>query len=257
MPARAYRFLLLELLITAGLGCATVPAVPSGEAGDFTANSKRRPKASTYVAYGELQEKAALDPGRSPTEQQELRNQARAAYLEGLKTHPNDRSVLMALARLYDMEGDYEHAVATYKQAVQVYPKDAALWNELGMCFARRKSWDLALSSLYQAVQLEPKNRSYGHAYGFALARAQRYEESFTVLAKLDGAARAHYDLARMLHHLDQDGASKQQLRLALAKNPDFTAAQQLLNELEAAAGSVSPASRAAAVPEYFTPPEN
>jgi tetratricopeptide (TPR) repeat protein len=209
------------------------------------------------VAYGELQEKAALDPGRSPAEQEELRNRARSAYLDALRVHPDDRSALMALARLYDTQKDYEQAVATYKQAIQLYPKEGALWYELGMCFARRKSWDPALSSLQRAVQLEPDNRRYGHAYGFALARAQRYDESFAVLAKLDGPAGAHYDLARMLHHLEQDEASKEHLRLALARNPDLAAAQQLLTELEAAGSTGIPTSQAAVVPEYFTPPQD
>jgi tetratricopeptide (TPR) repeat protein len=254
MPARAY---LLLLVITGGLGCTAVPAVPSGEAGELVANPKRRPRASTYIAYGELQERAAFDPGRSPAEQEELRNRARSAYQEALRVHANDRGALMALARLYDTENDSERAVATYNQAIRVYPKEAAFWYELGMCHARRKSWDQALPSLQKAVQLEPENRRYGHAYGFGLARAQRYEESFGVLAKLDGTARAHYDLARMLHHLEQDEASKEQLRLALAQNPDFVAAQQFLSELEGPESAGGSAPQAAMIPEYFTPPRN
>lgn len=247
MQARAYPALLVGL-VTVGLGCATLPGSPSGADGERAAVStragadvsKRQPRASTCVAYGELHEKAATDPGRSPADQEELCNKARLAYQQALQINPKDLTALTALARLYTATGDYERALATYHRAIQAYPKDAALRYELGMCHARRKNWDLALQSLQKAVQEDPENRRYAHAYGFCLARAQRYNESFAVLAKLEGPARAHYDLARMLHHMEQDQASKEHLRLALAQNPELVAAQQLLDTLDVPAADAA-----------------
>jgi tetratricopeptide (TPR) repeat protein len=241
MSARAYLLLLTELLILSGPGCATLPggsseingSEASASAHADTNFSKRKPRASTYVAFGELHEKTALEPGRTPAEQEQLREKARSAYQEALKVHPNDRQALMALARLYDTCGDQEHAVATYNRAIQVYPKDALLRHELGMCYARCRDWDLALQNLEKAVQADPENRRYGVALGLCLARAGHFDQSFTVLAKLQGAANAHYNLARMLHHLKQDEASKEQLRQALAENPNHLAAQQFLTALE------------------------
>jgi tetratricopeptide (TPR) repeat protein len=238
MPARAYLLLLVGLVITGALGCATLPSspsVPNGEGSAVSSARKRQPRPSTYVALGELHEKAATDPERSPAEQEELRNKARLAYQQALQVNPKDLPALTALARLYASEGDHERALATYNRAIQDYPKDAALRYELGICHARRKNWDLALQSMQQAVQMDPENRRYRHCYGLCLARAQRYDESLMVLAKLEGPAHAHYDLARMMHHLEQDEASKEHLRLALAQNPELVAAQQLLAELEAA----------------------
>jgi tetratricopeptide (TPR) repeat protein len=229
-------------MTTSVLGCVTVPSSSPGGTSDAAVQAtagKRKPKPSTLVAYGEIHERAATDPGRSPAEQEELRSRARSAYQQALEINPKDRPALIALARLYTSVGDYDRAVATYNRAIRDYPKDAALRYELGICHGRRKNWDVALQSMQMAARLDPENRRYVHGYGLGLARAQRYEESFAVLAKLEGHAQAHYDLARMMHHLDQNELSKEQLRLALAQNPELIAAEQLLAELE---GSADPA---------------
>ena len=243
MSARVYLLVLSELVTSGALGCTTLPGVSSGETGEAAAasaraeaNPKRQPHASTFVAYGKLYDQAASEPGRSAPEQEDLRTKARLAYQQALQIHPNDLAALTALAQLYRNQDDYERAVAAYDRAIQIYPREAALRYELGMCHARRKNWDPALLNLQKAVQADPDNRRYAHAYGLCLARAQRYNEGFAVLAKVEGLANAHYDLARMLHHLQQDTACKEHLRLALAQNPDIVPAKQLLTSLEATA---------------------
>lgn len=253
MLPRTCLLLVMGFMTTSALGCVTLPGASTAGNGDAAAAGthaagKRQPKPSTLVAYGELQERAATDPGRSSVEQEELRNRARSAYQQALQINPKDRSALMALARMYASEGDSDRAVATYNRAIRDYPKDAALRYELGMSHAQRKNWDVALQSMQMAVRLDPENRRYAQNYGLCLARAQRYEESFAVLAKLEGHARAHYDLARMMHHLDQNDLSKEHLRLALAQNPELIGAQQLLAELEASADPAYPTVPAGAV---------
>lgn len=242
MPARAFLLLVLGLAIGSSVGCASflgLPLKPMSEDASGSASAqgnlaKRQPQPATCVALGDLHEKAATEPGRSPAEQEELRNKARLSYQQALQISPQDLPALMALARLYNSEDDFERAVATFERAVAAHPKNPAPRYELGMCQARRKNWDAALQSLQKAVELDPENRAYRHTYGLCLARAQRYDESFAVLTKLDGPAAAHYDLARMLHHLGQDEASKEHLRLALAQKPDHFGAQQLLLTLQA-----------------------
>jgi len=241
MPACARVLLPVGIAIGTALGCASFGSLPtplSGEGSPLAANSdengpKRQPKPSTLVAYGELHEKAAAEPGRSPTDQEELRSKARLAYQQALQVSPTDLPAMLALGRLYASEGDYERAVASYDRAIQSHPKDASPRYELGMCYARRRSWDLAIQNLQKAVDMDPENRSYRHVYGLCLARAQRLDEGYAVLAKLEGSANAHYDLARMLHHLEQDDACREHLRLALTQNPEHLEAQQLLESLE------------------------
>jgi len=47
------------------------------------------------------------------------------------------------------------------------------------------------------------------------------------------GEAKAHYNVARMLHHVQRDAECKQHLALALKAKADFAPARQYLAELE------------------------
>jgi tetratricopeptide (TPR) repeat protein len=194
---------------------------------------KRDPKPSTCVALGGFNERAAADPRCSPAQQEQYLDRARKAYQQALRLDPNNLPAMTSLARLYVHMSDHEHAIATYKQALESHPKDAALWHELGICYAQTRQWEPAIDNLRHAVQLDPEQRLYNHSLGFCLARSGRYEESFTAFAKLEGAASAHYNVARMLHHMNQDELSIQHLRQALELKPDLTPARDLLAKLE------------------------
>jgi tetratricopeptide (TPR) repeat protein len=245
MDLRAAYVLALGLA-TGLLGCAPhglLPVVPADSKGTQTAaaadlppddGKPHKPHAATYVAAGDLAEKTSDDPQRGPAERERLQEQARKAYQQAIALEPDYVPAHQALARLYLKLGDAEHAVATYQKVLKAHPKEAPLWFELGMCYSRQKQWDRALESLRQAVKLDPENRPYVNTLGFCLARAGRYDESLACFRKLSGPARAHYNLARMLHHLNHDDLSRQHLRLALEADPDMTPARQLLAQLEA-----------------------
>jgi tetratricopeptide (TPR) repeat protein len=228
-------------LLGALLGCVPQTAIPLTQS-DFAAGERQEtdpakytPKASTCVAFGAFSERCAADETKyNQVERDRLYDQARKAYQQALQIEPTNLAALTALARLYANRGDHARAVATYQKATRAHPTQLELWYELGMCHARNKEWDAALQSLRRAVALDPENRSSNRSLGFCLARAGRIDESFAVLAKLDGEASAHYNLARMLHHMHQDNLGKQHLRIALQIQPDLTPAKQLLETLEA-----------------------
>jgi tetratricopeptide (TPR) repeat protein len=193
---------------------------------------KRPPLPSTCVALAHFNERSAADPKCPAAEQTRLRDQARRAYQQALELEPKNLDALTGLARLYVAMEQHDRAVATYQKATEYYPKKAVFWHELGMCHARAKEWEPALASLRQAVDLEPEEHLYVHALGFCLARVGRYDESFQAFAKLEGEAAAHYDLARMLHHMKQDELCKAHVQQALALKPDMQPAKQLLDEV-------------------------
>jgi tetratricopeptide (TPR) repeat protein len=193
----------------------------------------RPPRPETCVAFGRLNEQAAADPNRPPVEKQQLLDRARKTYQQALKLDPKNPEALLALARLYNTMDDHERAVATYRKAIEARPKQAALCYELGMCHARHQEWEPSLPVLRRAVELEPEERQYSNALGFVLARTGRYEESLAAFTKTGSEANAHYNLARMLHHLKQDELSKQHLQVALSLKPDLTAARELLTMME------------------------
>jgi tetratricopeptide (TPR) repeat protein len=101
------------------------------------------------------------------------------------------------------------------------------------MCHAQAKEWAQAIANLKHAVQLDPEQRLYVHSLGFCLARDGKFDESCTVFAKVDGEATAHYNIARMLHHMQQDEKAIEHLQLSLKAKADFSPAEQMLKTLE------------------------
>jgi tetratricopeptide (TPR) repeat protein len=216
---------------------------------------KRKPLPSTCVAIATLSEHTAAEPNCAPADRDRLRDQARQAYQQALEEDPNYLPAQTGLAHLYIDIEDYDRAVATFQKAIQSHPKESSLHYELGMCYARRKMWDPAVEHLRQATIMDPEQRLYSRTLGFCLARAGRYEESLTAFARLEGDAVAHYNLARMLHHLHQDDLSKQHLQQALELKPGLTPAQELLNALAANAAPVAPPGDELAAPGAFLLP--
>ncbi|HMC64417.1 MAG TPA: tetratricopeptide repeat protein [Gemmataceae bacterium] len=199
------------------------------------------PKAQTCVAAGAFQERMAADTARTPAERDKLNDLARRSYQQGIRTDSNYLPAYVALANLYEKLGDFERAEATYHSALRIQPKDAAVWFEMGMCQARRHNrWESAVEALKAACELDPENRQYAKTLGFCMTRAGQYDAGLDCLKRVVGEAEAHCDLARMLHHMKQDAASRQQLQLALQFNPHLESARQL--EMELDGGSLAPA---------------
>jgi tetratricopeptide (TPR) repeat protein len=241
----------LGLLAFAG-GCAhdvasqhlvTSPSSPPPDAVVHKAQDlpKRQPMPATLVSFGDVYQRGAAEPGRTAAQKEQMLDQARKAYQQALKLDPKHVPAYVSLARLYESTDDHERAVASYRKALDLKPKDAELWHDLGMCQARKKEWDKALQALAKASDLDPENKAYARSLGFCQARAGQYEKSFATLSKVEGEAQAHYNVARMLHHVKQDDMSKEHLRLALQTNPQLTEAAQLLVELETGAPAYSP----------------
>lgn len=194
---------------------------------------KKTPKPETCAGLADLRVQNAAKPDCPPEDARRLRDEARRAYQQAIKLDPEYLPPYSGLARLYEQTDQPDKAVETYRKGLKSLPKEASLWYELGMCQARRKQWDAALSSLKKATELEPENAGYSNAMGFTLARAGRFDESFAFFHKKLGEARAHYNVACMLHHVNRDEESKDHLRQALMAKPDLQPAQQLLAQLQ------------------------
>lgn len=235
-----------SLLLTAGLACGvlgcdhgkalplTAAGVPQGATIQKDVDlPKRTPKPATCVAMAECREREASREGITPVEQEELRTGARKAYQQALEIDPKYLPAARGLAHLYMTTGDHERAVATYQKALKDHPKEAALWHELGLCHNTHKDWEPALACLHKAAELDPENHQFATALGYTLAQAGRYDESLACFQKTMGPAKAHYNLARMLHHDKRDDLCRQHLELALQADPQLTAARDLLARLD------------------------
>jgi tetratricopeptide (TPR) repeat protein len=235
--------LLLALGLLAGAaGCSSLlPTQPAATEAAHAGEQKSH-KPATYVAFGDYRATAAFTKGADPAAQQQFREDARNAYLKAIEVDPKHLPAYLSLARLQQQCEDHAGAAATCEKAVQIAPDNAGLWFELGMCQCRAKNWPAAVLALRRANELEPANRQYTTTLGFTLARAGMYSDSFFVLARQFGEAKAHSDLARMLHHLNQPALAREQAALALAKDPSESAARTLLAALDKSGAGRSPA---------------
>jgi tetratricopeptide (TPR) repeat protein len=210
---------------------------------------KRAPKAHTCVVLGDLKEQEA-EATKASHDQELLRDQARQLYQQALEIEPENLEALHALARMYSLIPDHDRAVATYQRALKAHPRQADLWYDLGMYHSQCKEWEPAIQSLGQAVACEPENRFFANTLGFCLARAGRYEESLACFQKTVSPAKAHYNLARMLVHMNQTDLGKEHLRQAIEADPQLEEARQMLAQLDGNAANLAiPAPDASSLP--------
>lgn len=244
--------LVLGLGILAGAAGCTPSATTSGVTESTSAKvvapaGKRKPKPETCVAFGDFSLRESMVPGKTQAEQRLMREQARSAFRQALTLDPNCLEAHRGLAQAYLAENDCEHAVGAYQTILKAHPRDAATWYALGMTYSRHKDWVQAVTALKRATEFDPTNRQFGTSLGFCLARAGTYAESLAVFRPLVGEARAHYNLARMLDHTQQQALSRQHLQLALRADPTLKEAQELLARLDGA-----PTGTSAVVPARY-----
>jgi tetratricopeptide (TPR) repeat protein len=224
-------------------GCTTAQTTkPSTDAGPTVSaqtswwpwsSKKRVPKAETCVACAEMRLNTASNKDLTSAQVGQLRDEARRAYQQALKVDEKCLPAYLGLAKLYQDMDQPDRALETYQHGVKVLPKQAKLWYAMGMFQARYQHWDEAVAGMKKATELDPENFMYVNNYGFTLARAGRFDESYRYFAKTIGEAKAHYNVACVLHHVNRDDECRDHLRQALMAKPNLEPAQLLLAELQ------------------------
>lgn len=192
---------------------------------------KRTPR--VLIAYGKLKEGEAKALDRDPEQQFKLRHQAREIYQEALKQDGTMLEAHRGLGRVYVDLGDLARAQEAYAKAQAKFPKESILWFDLGQMHNRQKDFAKAAECFHKALEMEPENRTYLTTLGFTLARAGQTEQSVAHLSRAMGPASAHYNVARMLLHLQQTEQATRHLQQAVRINPNLDAARQLLDEVQ------------------------
>jgi tetratricopeptide (TPR) repeat protein len=206
-----------------------------------TEYAKQLPKASTFIAIGQMKEAAAADSA-APLQQEKLRDEARQAYQKAIEIDPHCIQAHLALGAWYRHQDDDARALAAYQAALKQNPKAAPLWYEQGVIYCGRKDFTNALTCLKQAHELEPDNKSLASQYGFCLARAGKPQEAVVVFSRVMSKADANYQVARMMDHCKQPEQCRQYLTVALQERPSHTGAQQLWAQINAAPLTQAPA---------------
>jgi len=252
MDCRAPLFVaLLGIVGAAAAGCTpqgmglTSSSSRSDTSAAVSSEAKRIPKAATCVAAGNFHEQQAEGPEVAPADQMQLRETARKAYQQAISIDPDYAPAYQALAHLYEVLGDHQYALATFQKILQKRPKEGALWYDLGMCQSQHKEWDAALESLRKAVECDPENRPYINTLAYALARTGHFDESLEYFKRVGSAGAAHYNVARMQHHLKQDDLCQRNLAMAVQLDPQLNDARQLLVRLQSGDAAAEPVTRA------------
>jgi tetratricopeptide (TPR) repeat protein len=236
MDCRKSLVLALGLLGTAGCVSPSAPSAPTPVAAEKAKDVPRHPpkNAESCVAIANYLAAEASGKPAGSAEQERLYDQARREYQQAIDVDPNYMPTYHALGQLYTTIGDHSNAVSAYRKGLDKRPKEAPLWFDLGMCHARAKEWDRAIDALKRAAELDPENRQYQKTLGYCLASAGQLGTALEVFRKSCGEARAHYELARVLHYpMNRDAEARQHLETALSADPTLEPARQLMAQLD------------------------
>jgi len=250
-------YLWAGLFFSATLGCTHSETILSRDAVPTTAKitkvedlPKRDPKPSTSVAFGNLRLQAAIDGSVQGPDREASLEQARKSYNQALKTDPKCMEAYRGLAQVEQNCGNYKGALAWYNKGLAIDAKQSPVWYEMGICQARHGDWPAAQESLSKACDLEADNRLYVKTLAFCLAKNGRYDDCVACFKRIMDEGQAHYNLARLLHHENQDDLSRRHLQIALQINPKLAQAQNFLAQVDGrSSGSNSTAVAAAPAP--------
>jgi tetratricopeptide (TPR) repeat protein len=235
--------LLAALVLALGSGCvSTQQSAPTAiNPSEATARvvvqkpkegPKRPPLPGTVVSLALIKEREG-DKAKDAAEQMKLYDEARQYYQEALRIDSTYRDAIQGLARVYSRMNDYEHAFDTYRKALDKTPKDHGMWFDMGMCYNRKKDLAQAIGCFQKALELDLENRQYRITLGFTLARAGQTEQGLALLTRALGSAMAHYNMARLMHHMGNADQCRHHLHLALQTNPGLEQARDMLAALE------------------------
>ena len=195
-------------------------------------SDKLSPK--TYLALGHAHLTSAADATRSPEEKAQQAKSAVANYKQALALDAKLLPAHIGLAKSLELTGDAAGSQTSYKTALDLAPQEPGVWYEIGMARARAGDYAGAIESLKHCCELAPENAGYAKAIGFTLARSGRTEEALPWLAKAVGEPDAHFNLARMMAHLERPDLARGHLHATLRLKPDHLEAQELLHALPA-----------------------
>ncbi len=169
-------------------------------------------------------------------EERQKPDRALKEYQRALAAEPNYLPALLAVARLFDRNGQRAAALKVLQDARKAHPKHPAPLNAMGLMAAQQGDLAQAEQLLQQAVQRAPKDVRYRNNLASVQVKQHRVEAAWKTLAAVHSPAVAHYNVAFLLYHNGQPSEALGQLEQALARQPDLKAALALKKQLQLAA---------------------
>ena len=202
-------------------------------------------------------------------------DQAEQAYAMARKVGPKFIRAHEKLAKIYEKKGKTAEMMAVLKEAVSVSPKNADRQTKLGEALLAEGRVQEAKKAFNTALQIDPDNSdrmtAIGEAYlaggmaqeaerafkasidsnpdnlyvynrlGIAFRRQKKFQESvnyYKMALEIDPEEEnIMYNLARAYLGIGDKNQAKEALQRALALNPDFREAEDLLLKIEESSG--------------------
>ncbi len=158
-------------------------------------------------------------------------------FQTAVKWDPYSPGIRHELAIVFSQLGRPAEAVAQLETAVKLAPKDAEFHYKLALALNEVGATDRMLAELEQAVQCDPRHaRAW---YNLGLARSARGNDAGALAALLRAESadssdpRAPYARATVLARMGRTAEARQSAQRALERDPNFSAAAALLQQLE------------------------
>lgn len=163
-------------------------AQPKVDANDPTSiNNRKKPDASFYASWGELEERG----GRNP--------KALELYERALKEDRRNLAALLGAARMKDAANDHEQALNYYRQALRAHPNEAPVYNDLGLSHGRAGQYPQAVQAFQKAIQIDSQRQLYRNNLANVLIDAGQMDQALFQLQQAHGEVMGHYNLGCLL----------------------------------------------------------
>ena len=164
--------------------------------------------------------------------------EALARLTKGLGQHPQHPGIRIALASLYQQQGNYQAAERHYQKILSQEPSNVAVLNNMAILLTDRAP-EKALTYAKQAYELAPQSIAIADTLGWLFINQGQLTEGVQLLSealKKRQEPTIQYHLAVGLHKLGEKDQAIAQLRAVVNSEADFAEkakARALLSQLE------------------------
>lgn len=166
-------------------------------------------------------------------EQQGAPDKAIEQYRKAIAVNHDYTAAYARLGLMLSVTGQHEESVAAFTRAVELKPGSPILRNNLGFELLYVERFDEAERHLREAARIDSKLAQAHINLGILLGRTQRYEQAVDSFRKVLPEPDAYYNLGLLQRAQGRHSEAAESLRHVLTINPEFTAAQRQLVQVE------------------------
>lgn len=238
-PRSASRHIAMGFVLSSCLASGCITVSPQGNGFSWKPLSKPKIQQANFEEKLDEVPKAPKNPaklklayGRMMEESGDY-VEARRNYEAVIDLQPKNEEAILGIARLHLLNGEIEQAEQGFRRVVKLNPNSAAAQFGLGEFLASQKRWKEASESLTKAMLAEPDQSQYRYALAVALVHCGDVDSALPHFIRTVGDAEAHYNVGMILQQEGKLADAERQFSLAVAKKPDFKAAQEWLAQVQ------------------------